>query len=124
MTASRIAFIGAVLVALTGMGWGIAMAMSHDHATSAGHAHLNLLGWVSLFLMGLFYRQNATLDTGKLPRLQVSVWLLASLTIAIGIALIHSGKPVGEPIAAISSLILFADMALFAVLVIRNGSAS
>lgn len=120
MTASRSAFTLAVLIAVFGMSWGIAMAISHDHSTAPAHAHLNLLGWISLFAMGLFYRQHPDLDHSRLAIVQVSVWALASITLAAGIALIYAVTPQAEPLAAISSIVLLADMLLFAWLVIRS----
>jgi hypothetical protein len=36
-----------------GVGMGIAMGMAHDFHLAPVHAHLNLLGWTSLALMGL-----------------------------------------------------------------------
>lgn len=120
MKASRIAFISAPLIALFGMGWGIFMAISEDHSTSPAHAHLNLLGWVSLFLLGVYYRFHPDTDVSKLARFQVSVWAVMSLVIAVGIALIYLGAPLGEPIAAVASIVLFADMALFVWLILRS----
>jgi hypothetical protein len=52
MKASSLSFKLAVLFVVTGMAMGIAMAASHDHSAMPAHAHLNLLGWVSLFLYG------------------------------------------------------------------------
>lgn len=46
----------AVLYLIAGVGLGLYMAGSHDHSMRPVHAHLNLLGWVSLALFGLFYR--------------------------------------------------------------------
>ena len=46
----------AVAVGTTGMAMGIVMAVGHDFTLAPAHAHLNLLGWVSLSLYGLFYR--------------------------------------------------------------------
>jgi len=40
------------------MAWGIFMAASRDHSSMPAHAHLNLLGWVSLFLFGIYYRMH------------------------------------------------------------------
>ena len=37
------------------MAWGTHMGMSGDHSLSPAHAHLNLLGWVTLSVMGGFY---------------------------------------------------------------------
>ena len=120
MTASRLSFTLAVLIAIAGMTWGIAMAISHDHSTLPAHAHLNLLGWVSLFLMGLYYRGHADLDGSRIAHLQVVVWAAASVAMVAGVGLIYSGAPRAEPLAAISSLVLLADMLLFAWLVTRT----
>lgn len=48
-------FAVAAVYGLIGMVWGSQMGASGDHSTLAGHAHLNLLGWVSLAIMGGFY---------------------------------------------------------------------
>ena len=105
------------------MAWGIAMSMSQDHSTLPAHAHLNLLGWVSLFLMGVFYRLHPAADRSRLALVQVIVWFVASVLLAIGVGLIYSGNTAGEPIAAITSLFLIADMLLFGWIVLKNGRA-
>lgn len=46
----------AVLYLLVGVTLGIVMAASHDHRMAAVHAHVNLLGWVTMALFSLFYR--------------------------------------------------------------------
>jgi len=48
-------FAAAATYILIGVTWGIYMAISHDFATAPGHAHLNLIGWVSLAIMGGYY---------------------------------------------------------------------
>lgn len=58
MTTSRwpYAFFGmAALYGMIGVSWGLAMSITKNHATYSAHAHLNLLGWVSMALMGTFY---------------------------------------------------------------------
>ena len=55
MKASSLSFYAAVVAVLVGMSWGIVMAISQDHSAMPAHAHLNLLGWVSLFLFGIFF---------------------------------------------------------------------
>ncbi|MBX9823195.1 MAG: hypothetical protein K2Y19_21540, partial [Afipia birgiae] len=61
MKASSLSFFAAVIAVLIGMSWGIVMAISKDHSAMPAHAHLNLLGWVSLFLFGIFYRLHPSL---------------------------------------------------------------
>lgn len=119
MKASDLGFRAAALLALSGMGWGIAMAMSGDHATAPGHAHLNLLGWVSLFLMAGFYRLYPPLDGGWLAKLQVMVWAVGAALLGVAVGMIHNGQALGEPFAAVASIALFLAMTLFAWLVFQ-----
>jgi hypothetical protein len=53
-------FITGAVAALIGMGLGIAMGISQDFSLTPVHAHLNLLGWVSMLLYGLYYRPRAS----------------------------------------------------------------
>lgn len=48
-------FTVATLCGLSGMIWGSYMGATHDHAMMPAHAHLNLLGWVTLSIMGGYY---------------------------------------------------------------------
>jgi peptidoglycan/LPS O-acetylase OafA/YrhL len=120
MTASTLSFRAAVLLVLAGMTWGMAMAASGNHATAPAHAHLNLLGWVSLFLFGIYYRMHPAVDRSRLARIQVWVWILAVLVQAVGVGLVTSGRESAEPIAALSSLVVIVAMGLFAYLVFRH----
>jgi hypothetical protein len=124
MRASKLCFLAAVLAAIAGMLWGLDMAISENHAAAPAHAHLNLLGWVSLFLFGTFYRLHPQLDATKLALAQVWVWIIGTIIMAIGIGLISNGTTSAEPIAAVGSLIVLADMLLFAWLVFRSENAA
>lgn len=48
-------FAAAATYAMIGVCWGLTMSITQNHATYSAHAHLNLLGWTSLALMGTFY---------------------------------------------------------------------
>jgi peptidoglycan/LPS O-acetylase OafA/YrhL len=120
--ASSLSFKAAVLFVITGMAMGIAMAATHDHSVFPAHAHLNLIGWVSLFLIGIYYRLNPPLDMSRAALVQVIVWILGTIVLTIGVAAIYLGHPAAEPIAIIGSLVIFADMLFFAVLVFRSSS--
>ena len=120
MTASVLSFRAAVVMVIAGMIWGITMAITQDHSTLPAHAHLNLLGWVSLFLFGIYYHLHPAVDRSRLASLQVWVWIVSTIILTIGVALVHSGHAIGDPIAAVSSLLVLADMLLFGWLVIRR----
>ena len=120
MRASSLCFQAAVLLAVFGIAWGIQMAMTGDHTAMPAHAHLNLLGWVSLFLFGIFYQLHPQIDRSRTALVQAWGWIIGTIVQAAGVALVLSGNPIGEPIAAISSLVVLADMLLFGWLVLRR----
>lgn len=123
MKASSLSFKGAVLCVIAGMAWGLHMAMSQDHSAFPAHAHLNLVGWVSLFLIGIYYRLNPALERARSAHLQVWSWLVGTVVMAIGVGLVHTGTLAGEPLAAGGSLIVFASALLFAWLLFRTERA-
>ena len=57
----------AVLFALVGMSLGYWMGATEQFAAAPVHAHINLLGWVSMALYGLFYRVQPGAARGWLP---------------------------------------------------------
>ncbi len=123
MKASSLSFKGAVLCVIAGMAWGLHMAISDNHSAHPAHAHLNLVGWVSLFLIGIYYRLHPALERAKAAHLQVWSWLVGTVVMAIGVGLVHTGTAAGEPLAAGGSLIGFASALLFAFLLFRTERA-
>jgi uncharacterized membrane protein YczE len=120
MKASSLSFQAAVLFVLAGMVWGLQMAISNDHSAFPAHAHLNLLGFVSLFLFGFYYRMHPSLDQSQTAFAQVWIWIVGTIIMAIGVALVHTGHESGDPIAAIGSIIVLAAMLIFGWLVFRS----
>lgn len=120
MKASSLSFFAAIIAALAGMSWGIVMAMSQDHSSMPAHAHLNLLGWVSLFLFGIFYRLYPALEISRLALAQVWIWIVGTISLTVGVAMLHAGNKAGEPFAGIGSFVLLGDMVLFGWLVMRS----
>ena len=108
---------------LTGMAWGLQMAISDDHSAFPAHAHLNLLGFVALFLFGIYYRLHPEAESSRAAMPQVWIWIAATIVLAIGVGLVHTGHSAGAPIAAVGSLIVFADAALFTWLVFQSRKA-
>src|SRR3712207_2041829 len=113
MTASALSFRLAVLFVIAGMAMGIGMAAAHDHSIMPAHAHLNLLGWVSLFLFGIYYKLNPFLERTRIAFVQVVVWSVGTVVLTVGVAAIHLGHDAGEPVAAVASFIVLAAMLIF-----------
>lgn len=63
----------AVVYFVIAVGMGMAMGISGDHSLSAVHAHLNLLGWVSMALIGLIYEKMPQIGSNILAVIQF--WL-------------------------------------------------
>lgn len=124
MKASSLCFQGAVLFVLFGMAWGIQMAASGDHSALPAHAHNNLLGWVSLFLFGIYYHLHPALDESRTAKIQTWIWIIATVILDIGVGMVHTGHSNGDPIAAVGSSIALADMLLFGWLVFRREQKS
>jgi hypothetical protein len=120
MKASSLSFQAALLFVIAGMVWGIVMAISDDHSAMPAHAHLNLLGWVSLFLFGIFYHLHPALDHSRTAAVQVWIWIGSTVILTVGVALVHSGHAIGDPIAAVGAIVALADMMLFGWLVLRR----
>jgi hypothetical protein len=51
--------------------------------------------------------------------IQVWVWIAATVILTVGVGLVHTGYSIGDPIAAVGSIITLADMLLFGWLVFR-----
>lgn len=58
-----------VLFGLVGVALGYYMGASQVFTASPVHAHVNLLGWVAMFLYGLFYRAFPGSSDGLVPKL-------------------------------------------------------
>ena len=123
MKASILSFRLAVLFVIAGMAMGIGMAATQNHAIMPAHAHLNLLGWVSLFLFGIYYERRPELDTSRIALLQVGLWSVGTVILTIAVAAIHLGYTAADPLAGIASLLVLAAMLLFAYFVFRSAAS-
>lgn len=119
MTPSSLCFRAGVLMVLAGMIWGLEMGISGDHSTFPAHAHLNLLGFVGLFLIGFFYRLHPGVEASRLAFPQIWIWILGTLVMVFGVGLAFSGHPNGEIFAGIGAFIVLGAAILFAWLVFK-----
>lgn len=108
-------FRAAVIYLLIAVSLGVAMGARGDFMLRSVHSHLNLLGWVSLALVGLIYLHLPQLGRNRLARSQF--WLhnlgLAAMTAGL-IAQLHA-YPHAGPLLGLGSLLLCLAVALFAI---------
>jgi hypothetical protein len=111
-------FTASVLCGLTGMVWGAWMASTDIFTLAPAHAHLNLLGWVSLAIMGGFY----VLAGPRAPtRLGWANFVLSTAGVAIitpSLAALLSGDKAIVGVVTFGTIVTILGMACFAAAVL------
>jgi uncharacterized membrane protein len=106
---------------LVGIILGIVMGIREDFVLMPAHAHLNLLGFVILFLSALYYRVVPEAAASGLARYQAIVSVAGAVVFPIGIAcVLLGGHDRFEPVVVAGALTVLLGMALFAVIVFRT----
>jgi len=117
-------FSVAVIYSLIGMGWGEHMAMSGDHSMYPAHAHLNLLGWVSMAIFGTFY---ALARDSYSPRLAWIQFALSNLGTIIMITLLARMLATNDeslgPLVGIGDILTILGQIVFGWQVVRAARA-
>ena len=111
-------FGAAVIYALGGMVLGIVMGATQDHSAMPLHAHMNLLGWASLGVMGAFYGVAGERTPVRLAWLNFTVSNVGNVMMLAMLWLIVQGK---TPILAIlvpGELLIVAGMLIFGLSVL------
>ncbi|GIL39885.1 hypothetical protein [Roseiterribacter gracilis] len=117
-------FRAAVLCALTGMVMGIFMGVTEDHSARDAHAHLNLLGWVSLMLYGLYLRAHPAMATGKLAGAQFVVAVIGVVVMIASLWMMAMGNfELGRAMVPFGAMLTLCSMLMFALLVFRTKSS-
>jgi hypothetical protein len=113
-----------VVVLLVGLTIGIGMAATQDFRLAPTHAHLNLVGFVIMFLAGLYYRLVPVAETLMLAKAHAYLHLLAAVVFPIGIAMVTVVDHSYEFLAIIGSLLFLVAVLLFAVVVYRTSGTA
>lgn len=114
-----------ISLGLVGMALGIFMGITQDFALAPAHAHLNLLGFLVMFLSALYYRAFPLAAASRLARYQVVVSVVGAVLFPVGIAcVLLGGHDRFEPVVVAGALTVFAGMLLFAVIVYRTAESN
>jgi hypothetical protein len=108
-----------VLFALCGMALGVWMGKAGDFALSPVHAHINLLGWVSMLLYGLVYRAIPRAAEGTLPLVHFWLSVVSLLAMIPVLSMFLLGHAAYALPLGIVSVATWLSMLLFAVIVFR-----
>lgn len=113
----------AVVFIVLGVCLGYWMGVTHDFTLSPVHAHTNLLGWVSMFLYGLFYRAVPGAAAGVLPKVHAVLAVAGLPIMMVGLTVQLLGVPslMGfvPPMMIAGPTLVVLGMFVFAVIVFR-----
>ncbi|MGO4450943.1 hypothetical protein AB4Y96_18665 [Phyllobacterium sp. TAF24] len=117
---SQLFFKTATVFFLIGILLGLQMGISGDHAAFPAHAHLNLLGWVTSAIFGIYYALNPAKAQGRLPMIQFAVFTIGVIIMIPALYFLNLGNTAMEPLIGIGSFIVLAGVVLFAAVVFSN----
>jgi hypothetical protein len=120
---AQLYFKTAIIFLIIGIGMGLQMSISGTHDVIGAHAHLNLLGWVTSAIFGGYYALNPAKASGRLPVLQYGVYTVGIVIMIHALYFMLRGNASLEPLVAIGSLVAFAGIILFAVVVFSTAKA-
>ena len=99
---------------------GIFMGIVGNHTLFPVHAHLNLLGWVSMSIFGLIYRQYPALAANKLARVHFWLYNISLPFTMITLACLLQGNAALDPVVGVGSLLIGVAIILFALNIMLN----
>ncbi|HEY1329280.1 MAG TPA: cytochrome-c oxidase [Casimicrobiaceae bacterium] len=105
----------AVLYLAVGVTLGLIMGIRQSFALAPVHAHINLLGWASLALVGLVYHAYPAAAETRLARIHFWLHNLGLPPLMIALALMLSGNAALEPVVGMLSMVVAAGIALFVI---------
>lgn len=112
-------FVAAAVAALSGMSLGIWMGINEDFTLAPVHAHINLLGWVTLCLYGLYHRGVAR-ASNRLAWTQVTVAAAGVPLMTGGLGAYLATGAHSAPFIIAGSLLVIAGMALFLAVLVAD----
>jgi len=117
---AQLYFKTAIIFLIVGIAAGIHMSISGNHSVTGAHAHVNLLGWVTMALFGTYFAFEPEKARSRLARIQYGVYTLGVVVMMPSLYFMLMGNPALEPLVAISSLVVFAGVLFFAVVIFSS----
>ncbi|MEF3301752.1 cytochrome-c oxidase [Paenibacillus sp. GYB003] len=109
---------------LIGVVVGLVMGIAEAFQYTSAHAHINLLGWASLAIVGVIY--SIYPEAGKTKLANAQFWLhnIGLPLLIVSMILFANGViGVGIPLASIGGLLVIASVVLFLINAFRNVKA-
>lgn len=125
-TLSRRWFLCAISYFVVGISLGVYMGASENHTLFPVHAHINLLGWVSMGLTGMLYRTFPAAAQSHLAVWHFWLFQAGVPVLLAAVAAIYLGHRELGPVAGASSIVVLVSALLFwwAIFSSRHGRMS
>lgn len=120
---AQLFFRTAIIFLIIGISMGLHMSIAGDHSAIGAHAHSNLLGWVTMAIFGGYHALNPAKAERRLALIQYYIYTAGVAIMVPSLYLMLTGSPGWEPVVAVSSLITFAGVLLFAVIIFTPGES-
>ncbi len=119
MSRLSLAFFGTGgLMVMVGMVWGSMMGASGDHSLAPAHAHLNLVGWASLGLMGAFYGIAGDRAPRRLGWINYALSSLGVVVMVPSLAVLLGGDESVLPFMMVAEVLVMAGMVSFLLVIL------
>ena len=125
MTYDKKYLVWALCYAVAGMGVGIFMGMSQNHAQHVTHAHILLVGFVTSLIYGVIHKLWLI---DKMPRLAMAQFIVhhvGAVTMFVGLLLLFGNVlPLAQldPMLALASLTVTLGVVLMLVMVVKSNT--
>ena len=107
-------FTLAIIMGILGMMLGLSMAISHNHVEMPVHAHIMVAGWLMSAVFGFFYHLFPAARQNKLANIHFWIHAVSVIVLVVSLYFVLAGNEAIEPVTAVSSIIFFLGMLLFA----------
>lgn len=109
---------------VVGICLGMFMSISHRFDFASVHAHINLLGWVSLALAGFVYHVFPKSAESVLAKIHFWLHNIGLPIMMIGLFILVSGIANTEPVIAVGGTLTSIGIIIFMINVLKNVSAA
>jgi cbb3-type cytochrome oxidase subunit 1 len=109
---ARLIRIAAVYLAI-GVTMGIVMGITHQFVLAPVHAHINLLGWASLAIIGVVYHVYPAAAATRLARVHFWMHNIALPVFMVGVGFVVTGHEAAMPVAIAGALTVAIGILVF-----------
>jgi cbb3-type cytochrome oxidase subunit 1 len=105
---------------IIGIGMGMFMSISHKFQYAPAHAHINLLGWTSLALIGIVYHFFPSVGNNLLAKISFWFYNIGLPIMMIGLVILESGNNSFESVIAVGASLTSIGVICFVINVFAN----